>query len=64
MIEAVLQTDRRRFPVAAAWLRCQVSSCRVCDGQRGSEADFQRALPFPLPIHTSPAVSRSITDAV
>jgi hypothetical protein len=47
---AIAQALSRRFPTAAAWVRSQVRSSRICGWQRGTEAGFLRPLRFPLPI--------------
>jgi hypothetical protein len=38
------------LPIAAARVRARVWSSGICGGQRGSGANFQRVLQFPLPI--------------
>jgi hypothetical protein len=46
---AISHAVRSRIPTAAARVRTQVSSCGICGGLIGTEADFLRVLRFPLP---------------
>jgi hypothetical protein len=41
---AVAQAGRRRLLTAAAWVRAQVRSFGICNGQSGTEAGFLRVL--------------------
>jgi hypothetical protein len=51
---AIAQAVSRWLPTAAARVRSQVRSCRICGGQSGTEASFLRVLRFPLPILIPP----------
>jgi hypothetical protein len=51
---AIAQAVSRRVAMAAARVRSQVRSCRICGGQSGSGAGFLRVLRFPLPILIPP----------
>jgi hypothetical protein len=51
---AIAQAVSCRLPTAADQVRCQVSSCGICDGQSGIGAGFLRLLRFPLPIRIHP----------
>jgi hypothetical protein len=44
---AAAQADSSRLPTAAARVRAQLSSCRIC-GQSDTGAGFRRVLSFPL----------------
>jgi hypothetical protein len=47
------------FPTAAVWVQAREKSYGICGGQSGAEADFLRALPFPLSIFIPPIAPQS-----
>jgi hypothetical protein len=49
----------RRLPTAAARVRAQVGSSRICGGQGGTGAGFLWVLLFPLPILIPPTAQHS-----
>jgi hypothetical protein len=56
---AIAQAVSRRLPTAAAWVRAQVRSCGICDGQNGIGAGFLRVLGVPLQILIPPTAPHS-----
>jgi hypothetical protein len=46
---AITQAVSRWLHTSSARFRARVSSCGICGGQSGAEADFLRVLRFPLP---------------
>jgi hypothetical protein len=60
---AIAQAVSRRLPTAAARVRCQVTSCRICGGQSVTGADFLPVLRFTLPILIPPTVPRSLSSS-
>jgi hypothetical protein len=50
-------------PTAAARVRSQVRSCRICGGKCGTGAGFLRVLRFPLPILIPPTTPHSSSGA-
>jgi hypothetical protein len=51
---AIAQAISHWLPTAAAQVRSQVRSCKICGGQSGTGAGFLRVLRFPLPILIPP----------
>jgi hypothetical protein len=47
---AIAQAVSHEFPTAAARVRYQVMSCKICGGYRGTAGGFLRVFRFPLPI--------------
>jgi hypothetical protein len=61
---AVAQAVSRRLPTAAARVRAQVRSCRICGGQSGTGEGFLRVLRFPLPILIPPTAPHSSSPII
>jgi hypothetical protein len=56
---AISQAVSRRLHTAAARVRAQIRSRKICGGQCGTGAGFLRVLRFPLPILIPPTVPHS-----
>jgi hypothetical protein len=58
----IAQVGSRWHPTAAARVRSQVKSCRICGKQSGAGAGFLRVLRFPLPILITPTAPHSASN--
>jgi hypothetical protein len=61
---AITQEVSRPLPTAAARIRVQVRSIRICGGQSGTGADFVRVLRFLLQILILPAAPYSSSPII
>jgi hypothetical protein len=59
---ALAQAVSCRLHTAAAWVRTQVKSCEMCDGQSGTGAGFLQVLRFPLTNFIPPTSLTSLKE--